>query len=294
MGREVKRVALDFQWPLNKVWKGFLNPHDNECRTCAVCNGLGLSKWALGVHRQWYGQVPFHPSFVGLPPLEADNVILIEQARRKTEQSPDFYGTGPDAITREATRLANLFNTYKSNHLTQSEIDVLFEAGKFDGRFDKVRNPDGSWFDRVGTITPEVYTATAISHFMGPDYGALLPALEKIKGSSYKCETCDGEGTIWSSDAVRHAAEEWEPTEPPEGEGWQLWETVSEGSPVSGVFATAEELAAWLAGPESSQRGAVTGDVTEEQWLAFLMGPGWAPSTVIRNGVVMSGVAAVV
>ena len=28
MGREVKRVALDFNWPLHKVWEGFQNPLD--------------------------------------------------------------------------------------------------------------------------------------------------------------------------------------------------------------------------------------------------------------------------
>lgn len=33
--------------------------------------------------------------------------------------------------------------------------------------------------------------------------------------------------------------------EPPKGEGYQLWETTSEGSPISPVFASAEELAAW-------------------------------------------------
>lgn len=25
MGRTLKRVALDFDWPLNQVWKGFVN-----------------------------------------------------------------------------------------------------------------------------------------------------------------------------------------------------------------------------------------------------------------------------
>ncbi len=37
----------------------------------------------------------------------------------------------------------------------------------------------------------------------------------------------------------------WQPTEPPTGEGYQLWETVSEGSPISPVFASTEALAAW-------------------------------------------------
>lgn len=36
-------------------------------------------------------------------------------------------------------------------------------------------------------------------------------------------------------------------SEPPVGEGYQLWETTSEGSPISPVFSTAEELADWCA-----------------------------------------------
>ena len=32
MGRELKRVPLDFDWPQNKVWHGYLNPyHSTKC-----------------------------------------------------------------------------------------------------------------------------------------------------------------------------------------------------------------------------------------------------------------------
>lgn len=39
--------------------------------------------------------------------------------------------------------------------------------------------------------------------------------------------------------------DKWECDEPPTGEGYQLWETTSEGSPTSPVFESAEELAGW-------------------------------------------------
>lgn len=35
--------------------------------------------------------------------------------------------------------------------------------------------------------------------------------------------------------------------DPPEGDGYQLWETTSEGSPISPVFATLDELLAYAA-----------------------------------------------
>lgn len=47
----------------------------------------------------------------------------------------------------------------------------------------------------------------------------------------------------------------WEKTEPPTGEGWQLWETVSEGSPISPVFPTQDEFRAYLLSLGYSENG---------------------------------------
>lgn len=293
MGREVKRVALDFEWPMNKRWEGFLNPHYADCKQCSSCEGLGMAPWGVRIHEQWHGGgAEFHPSNVGLPPLTADSPILIGQATEKTEREAWHYGSGPAAVGREAARLANLFNGYKSNHLTQAEIDIIDAAGGFD-EIKHVRKPDGTWVPRNGRITPEIHTATAISSHFRISYMPLLEALAATNGS-YLCQKCDGEGSTWASEDAERLADEWNPTEPPEGDGWQLWETVSEGSPVSPVFATAEELAAWLGGPKSSQRDGVMESVTEEQWLKFLKGPGWAPSAIARNGVLVSGVVGVI
>lgn len=38
MGREMRRVPLDFDWPRGKIWEGYLNPHN---RKCEVCKGYG-------------------------------------------------------------------------------------------------------------------------------------------------------------------------------------------------------------------------------------------------------------
>ena len=49
MGRELRRVPLDFAWPLQKVWAGFLNPHWRPCPEQAAnnCHGGSTSagKW---------------------------------------------------------------------------------------------------------------------------------------------------------------------------------------------------------------------------------------------------------
>ncbi len=34
MGRELKRVPLDFDAPLNKIWVGYTNPHYKKCPVC--------------------------------------------------------------------------------------------------------------------------------------------------------------------------------------------------------------------------------------------------------------------
>lgn len=51
---------------------------------------------------------------------------------------------------------------------------------------------------------------------------------------------------------------------PPKGEGYQLWETTSEGSPVSPVFETMEELADWC---ENNATLFGTIKTTKEKWL---------------------------
>lgn len=66
-----------------------------------------------------------------------------------------------------------------------------------------------------------------------------------------------------------------------------MYETTSEGTPISPAFATAEELAHWLANTGASSFADMT--ATYEQWLHVAKG-GFAPSMVISDGRMMSGV----
>lgn len=89
---------------------------------------------------------------------------------------------------------------------------------------------------------------------------------------------------------------------------FQLWETVSEGTPVSPPFATTAELIDYLAAngdfwdQERCKKpdwktlfGGVPGvsGWGREKAERFVNGPGWAPSMVIQDGKVMDGVSAV-
>lgn len=50
MGREIKRVAKDFNWLLKKVWKGYLNPYYRFSAQCPFCNGTGLNPETKKLH----------------------------------------------------------------------------------------------------------------------------------------------------------------------------------------------------------------------------------------------------
>ena len=69
--------------------------------------------------------------------------------------------------------------------------------------------------------------------------------------------------------------------------GWQMYETVTEGTPISPVFATAEELARWLTDNGASAFGNAT--ATYEDWLATCKA-GFAVSMVATSDGLMSGV----
>lgn len=107
----------------------------------------------------------------------------------------------------------------------------------------------------------------------------------KRLGVPSECDHCKGEGHIWETPEDKAAYDAWEPSEPPAGDGYQIWETVSEGSPISPVLATPEALAQHMAG---RKWGADQGS-SYESWLAFINGPGWAPSMVMDSSGLHSG-----
>src|SRR5690606_7531262 len=88
------------------------------------------------------------------------------------------------------------------------------------------------------------------------------------QGLPVSCDQCDGDGTRERYPGQRAEAEAWTETEPPAGDGWQLWETTSEGSPSSPVFKTPEDLAAWCA-----QHATVFGsmEATYGEWLRMFV-----------------------
>lgn len=96
------------------------------------------------------------------------------------------------------------------------------------------------------------------------------------------CPDAHGSELSWSKDAMCafHLAlwnGGYAETDPPSGDGWQLWETVSEGSPISPVFAEREGLIDWLC--SSAYNFGVSTPMQREQAERFVES-GWAPSFI--------------
>lgn len=248
MSREVRRVPLDFDWPLNKVWRGYLTPESLHGRPCPACKN-GYSPRAQELFDLWYGYLPFDPVSTGSTPLRGDTPTVREFAERNVSRSPEFYGPGEAVITQEAQRLANLWNGQWSHHLTQDDVDALVAAGRLMD-FTHTWSPEDGWQKIEPPVTP---TAAQVNDWslrgLGHDSinaSIVIRARCERAGVDDTCPRCNGHASIEVYPGQRADAEAWEPTDPPAGEGWQLWETVSEGSPITPVFSGADALARYL------------------------------------------------
>jgi len=281
MGREVRRVPLDFEWPLNEIWEGFLSPDSLDGVACPDCKS-GYSPRAQYLYDQWYGYVPFDPASTGSTPWRHDSPPVRAFAERNVGRSPDYYhGTGEAVIVREAQRLATLWNRQWSHHLSQDDVDALVAGGRLHDLTHTWTRADG-WKPKEPPVTPTPAEVNDWSlRSLGHDAinaSIVIRARCEREGVDPTCGTCEGHATVEKYPGQRADAEAWEPTGPPKGEGWQLWETVSEGSPISPVCATADELAAWMSDPARGDRW-----VPEETARKFI-GIGWAPTGVGTPG----------
>lgn len=267
MGRELRRVPLDFDWPLKETWAGYLNPFYERSAECSACGGTGESPIARRMSREWYGNAPFDPVAYGARPITRNHPPIRARAELNVKQSPGFYGTGELAVDREAMRLWKLWRGMWSHNLIQADVDALIAHGRLMDFTHvprtaeqheivraKVAAGGNSWLPEPNGCIPSADEVNDWS-FRGFGHDSInrsvcvtaRAAREDISEAQCVCPSCDGDGRSWPSPEVKTQYETWERSEPPKGDGFQLWQTTSEGSPVSPVFKTLEDLCEWCA-----------------------------------------------
>jgi hypothetical protein len=275
MSREVRRVPLDFEWPIGEVWGGYIRPDALDGKPCPDCK-TGYSPRGQELYELWYGYRPFRPEDTGSERLWQSTPAVREYAKRNVSRAPEYYGVGQGAIIRESERLARLWNAQWCHHLEQADVDALVAEGRLMD-FTSTWSKEAGWrkIEPPPTVTAAMVNTWSLAG-MGHNSinaGIVIRAKCEREGVSVSCATCDGHGEIEVYPGQREQAEAWEWTQPPTGEGWQLWETTSEGSPSSPVFTSSEELAAWLTTPEGGDAvgfGRTRARWTIEQARAFV------------------------
>ena len=256
MGREIKRVALDFDYPINKmIWKGYHNPYKGL--KCECCGGTGESPEIKVLSEDWYGFE--RPDKRWCHNITEDEVkALVNAGRLMDFTRVPRNDKQRDDVEKKKAEGGNSWLPYDNGYIpTAEEVNEWSKNG---------------------------FGHDAINKFICVNARA-----KRLGITEFECRYCGGEGVLWPDEKYKKLAKDFEFIDPPLGDGYQLWSTTTEGTPMSPVFERPEDLARWLADNKASSLGSNTS--TYEQWLNFIIGPGLAPSIIIDNTGLHDGVS---
>jgi len=265
MGRELMRVPLDFDWPLGEIWEGYLNPYWKYRQECPSCKGSGYNPKTLEIYLDFYGN-GMTGGWLGritqdeVEALQANNRIRWwDGSKPEGERCSHWDGLSCD--------LVNMVNM--SGNLSQAPEEIQQRAIQLVQEEAKRLN------------VPVKAVAGNLQYLVhdGINRVILIETRAKRMGVWGLCPNCV-DGDLWSPmiredgvtvppDDVRRLYDDWTKVGPPKGEGYQLWETTSEGSPSSPVFDNLDDLCQWCE-TNATTFGSFT--TTAEKWKEMLSG----------------------
>ncbi|MEU4234893.1 hypothetical protein AB0F17_62360 [Nonomuraea sp. NPDC026600] len=195
MSVEVRRVPLNFDAALGKVWNGYMLPEELRLLPCPAC------RRGYTAAREWVDALAF---LLLMLPDETPAAAVRKRARGRSAAMHPFVAS---LMERPSER-------------PDDGIEEL-TAG-LAGR--PPRDGDHDDLD-VMKASRAIVAAAGLD----PDVWGV-------------CNRCGGRAQIEAYPGQRDQAGAWEPTPPPSGEGWQLWNTAGDPAPVTPVFANADEL----------------------------------------------------
>jgi len=234
MGRTLKRVPLDFNYPIGQVWKGYLNPYHST--RCKACNGTGMSPEYKKLSDDWYTHNRIDGKEGWCYHLEQEEIQALIDADRLMD-----------------------FTRVPINDDQKRDVE------------EKMKNGGNSWLPYNNGYIPTADEVNKWARNGGHDsinqWICVKERAKRLGITSTECSFCNGEGEFWASDKIKQEHEEWSDFEPPVGDGYQLWETTSEGSPSSPVFETLNELCEWCADNATTF---ASYRATKEEWRQML------------------------
>lgn len=301
MGRTLKHVPLDFSWPIDKTWKGYINPFADQRIKCPHCDGDGANLETRILSSLWYLHSTYTTVRLAAQTSNEELKLFVNSILNKRCLGRMFFNWAKEGVSEfildkleplrniifpsethmliemskvlsneEMGSLAQYVNECTpigwGDDLEEEEIHALIKRGRLSDLF-----PGNKWYkfieeedtwkvmdlsverdkrEWIPCEAPQIPSAEEVNKKiretpMGHDsinhWIAVQSKAERL-GIHGNCESCDGQGYTWPSEEIKESCENWEKFEPPLGDGFQLWETTSEGSPMTPVFKTLDDL----------------------------------------------------